>query len=199
MEAENELIPNREFWRGLWQEGDTGWDIGYPSPALVGLIDELEDKSMRILIPGAGNAWEAEYLHQQGFTNVDVLDYSDEAISSFAERVPGFPQEHLMCADFFAHDRPYDFILEQTFFCALHPSKREAYVDHMHRLLVPGGQLAGLLFNDPLNPDKPPYGGNAELYTALFTPRFEVLAMEPSANSIPPRQGRELLFRLKRV
>ena len=53
-----------------------GWDIGYPSTPLKEYIDQLKDKSITILIPGCGNAYEAAYLFERGFKQVTLVDLS---------------------------------------------------------------------------------------------------------------------------
>ncbi|MFS4468005.1 hypothetical protein [Maribacter sp. 2210JD10-5] len=45
------------YWTKRYHEEETGWDIGYPSTPLKAYIDQLEDKMISILIPGAGNAY----------------------------------------------------------------------------------------------------------------------------------------------
>ena len=57
---------SEEFWSQRYQEGKTGWDLGAASPPLVEYFDQLENKDLSILIPGCGNAHEAEYLHKNG-------------------------------------------------------------------------------------------------------------------------------------
>jgi hypothetical protein len=89
--------------------------------------------------------------------------------------------------------------LEQTFFCALEPSLREEYVNKMVQLLKPGGKLVGLLFNIPLNNDKPPFGGNREEYLALFKEKFKIETLETAYNSIPQRAENELFIKLLRL
>ena len=61
-----------EYWSKRYEEGQTGWDIGYPSTPIKTYIDQIKDKNLRILIPGAGNAYEAEYIFKEGFKNVFV-------------------------------------------------------------------------------------------------------------------------------
>lgn len=181
-------------WEDLYQNDDTGWDIGYPSTPLKTYIDQLENKQLKILIPGAGNSYEAEYLHKNGFTNVSIIDIAPTAISNFKKRVPDFPEEKIIRGDFFTHQQSYDLIFEQTFFCAIHPSKRSNYVKTMHRLINAGGKLVGLLFDAPLNEDHPPYGGNKEMYQQFFGKHFNIDTMEACHNSIAPRAGRELFI-----
>lgn len=185
---------NNPNWNERWREGSTGWDIGHVSTPLAHYIDQLPDKTVRILIPGCGNAYEAEYLHTHGFTNVFVLDVAPLALESFKQRVPDFPDAHLICEDFFTHSATYHLILEQTFFCAIDPSLRDAYVAACHKMLVPGGKLVGLLWDDPMYSDHPPYGGNPAEYRQRFEPLFHIRLMEPAHNSIKPRAGREVFF-----
>ncbi|SHI83533.1 Thiopurine S-methyltransferase (TPMT) [Algibacter luteus] len=50
------------YWTQRYNERQTGWDVGKPTTPLKTYIDQLKNKSLKILIPGAGNAYEAEYL-----------------------------------------------------------------------------------------------------------------------------------------
>lgn len=62
----------------------------------------------------------------------------------------------------------FDLIIEQTFFCALDPKLRPEYAVKMAELLKPGGRLVGVLFNDTLNNDKPPFGGTKRNIFLIF-------------------------------
>lgn len=181
-----------DYWRDRYSDGSDRWDLGGPSRPLKEYLDQLTDRSMRLLIPGAGRAYEAEYAHQIGFSNVFVIDLTDAPFRDLLARCPSFPKEHLIIGDFFAHEAQYDRIIEQTFFCALDPSLRSRYVEHMPRLLATGGKLVGVLFDDTLNTDQPPFGGHRDDYMPLFRAHFSDVAMEPCYNSIAPRAGREL-------
>lgn len=186
------------FWNHKYLAEETGWDIGIVSTPLKEYIDQITDTDLKILIPGGGNSYEAEYLFNKGFTNVFVVDISVIPLKNLVTRIPAFPKENLLHSDFFKLDGSFDLILEQTFFCALDPSLRKEYVSKMHKLLKPGGKLAGLLFNIPLNNDTPPFGGNKEEYISLFEEYFKIEKMETAYNSIPQRAGNELFFKLKR-
>ena len=186
------------FWNHKYLSGKTGWDIGYVSTPLKKYIDQLSNKDLRILVPGGGNSYEAEYLFKKGFSNVFVIDISSIPLNNLAKRVPSFPKENLLHLDFFEMEDTFDLILEQTFFCALDPINREEYVQKIHKLLMPGGKLVGLLFNIPLNNDKPPFGGNKEEYLSLFEDKFRIEKMEACYNSIPQREGNELFMKLIR-
>jgi len=183
---------DRSYWQTRYEKAETGWDIGGPSTPLKMYLDQLTNKELRILIPGAGRAYEAEYAHRLGFRNVYVIDLTDSPYADLLARCPEFPQEHLLVGDLFAHEGQYDRILEQTFFCALDPALRVKYVAKMKELLKPDGQLVGVLFNDPLNSDHPPFGGSKEAYMPLFHAHFPTVTMDVCYNSITPRAEREL-------
>jgi len=190
---------DKDFWNTRYAENQTGWDVGAPTTPLKEFIDTLEDKSIRILIPGCGNAYEAEYLHEQGFGNVSVIDIAPLALEGFKKRAPHFPADHLFCGDFFEHEGQYDLILEQTFFCALDPKLRSDYAQKMHELLAPNGKLAGVLFCFELTAEGPPFGGSAKEYEGYFGGLFRIEQMSPCMNSIAPRLGRELWVELERM
>lgn len=190
---------DRTYWETRYGTNETGWDIGGPSTPLKEYIDQLGNTDLRILIPGAGRAYEAEYAHRKGFTNTFVIDLTDAPYKDLLLRYPEFPKENLIVGDLFDHQERYDVILEQTCFCALVPALRPAYVERMHRLLNPGGELVGVLFDDPLNTDHPPFGGDRDTYLALFRKHFPDVSMEPCRNSIPPRAGRELWIKARKA
>ena len=173
-----------------------GWDIGYPSTPIKEYADQLTDKSIQILIPGAGNAYEAEYLWKAGFVNTHILDISEIPLQEFKKRNPDFPEENMHQSDFFEFSGQFDLIIEQTFFCSFVPidENRSAYARQMASLLKPKGKLVGLWFNFPLTDDmeKRPFGGNKELYIKYLSPYFKTITFDPCYNSIAPRQGKEL-------
>lgn len=184
------------FWSERYRSGQTGWDAGVITPPLKEYFDQLENIELSILIPGCGNAYEAEYLHKQGYTNVSLVDISKEPLEAFKKRVGDFPDDHLVYGDFFKLKGSFDLIIEQTFFSALHPGKREDYVLKCKELLKPSGKLVGVLFDDPLFDDHPPYGGSKEVYLPFFTPHLHIKTFERCYNSLEPRQGRELFIQL---
>lgn len=189
---------SKNYWSERYQEEQTGWDIGHVSPPIEKYIDQLTDKNVSILIPGCGRAYEAEYLYSKGFTNIFVLDLAQEPLDALQKRLTDFPREHLICSDFFHHEGSYDIILEQTFFCAIDPLLRSAYVKQSADLLKSEGKLVGLLWGVPMNEDHPPYGGYQGEYQELFTPYFDIETMEPAYNSITPRLGKELFVIFKK-
>ncbi len=189
-------MKNGKFWTQRYLEEKTGWDIGFPSTPLKSYIDQIQDKELKILIPGAGNAYEAAYLYNQGFHNTHILDISSIPLKNFKSRVPEFPKENIHHGDFFNMNERYDLILEQTFFCSFNPSpaNRNRYAQKMVDLLNPMGKLVGVWFSFPLTipATNPPHGGSLEEYAEYFKPRFDIKIFEPCYNSISQRQGQEL-------
>lgn len=184
------------YWNHKYISRETGWDIGYISTPLKNYIDQLEDKDIKILIPGGGHSYEAEYLHSQGFQNVFVVDISRVALQNIQIRVPDFPKEYLLHLDFFDIEDSFDLILEQTFFCAINPSLRSKYAFKANQLLKEKGKLTGVLFDAPLNTESPPFGGNKKEYLEIFEPYFDIEIMEKSHNSITERSGKELFIKM---
>jgi len=190
---------DQSFWSEKYQSNQMGWDIGAVSTPIKEYIDQLEDKHASILIPGAGNAYEAAYLFEQGFTDISIVDIAKEPLDNFRKEVPDFPKDKILQEDFFNHKGTYDIIFEQTFFCAIDPSLRVGYIDKMKDLLKPGGKLVGLLFDFRLDNIGPPFGGSEDAYTIDFRKRFHLKTLAPCYNSIKPRQGKELFIIFEKV
>ncbi|MBL7775420.1 MAG: methyltransferase domain-containing protein [Saprospiraceae bacterium] len=192
-------------WDQRWQANQTGWDLGAASPPLTAYAAQIppeERRHLRVLIPGCGNGYEAIFLLENGFGPITMVDIAPTAVERMKARLdtvaPGWPDRlDARCADFFELSGPFDLILEQTFFCALHPSQRPDYIRKMQALLAPGGRLAGVLFDRAFE-GGPPFGGSAAEYRALFEPWLEVQTLAPCYNSAAPRAGSEVFFILKK-
>ena len=188
----------KDFWNQRYIDKETGWDIGSIATPLKTYFDQLNNKNLKIIIPGCGNAHEAEYLFNNGFKNIFLIDLAPTALKNFSKRLPDFPQNQLICDDFFNHNKKYDLMIEQTFFCAINPKLRNEYAKHASKILAPKGKLIGLLFNTELNTEQPPFGGNKKEYLTYFKPYFDIRVMETAHNSIEPRAGRELFINLNK-
>lgn len=195
-------MPDQIFWNERYLQGDTGWDMGQVSPPLQAYFDQLSAKDQSILIPGCGNSYEAAYLLNRGFTHITLLDISPVLVDRLKQKFGQKPALQLLQADFFDHQGQYDLIIEQTFFCALDPTLRPAYVEKMQSLLKPRGKLVGVLFDRDFSdgiterddPGGPPFGGHKQEYQTLLEKRFRIKTLEPCYNSIPPRAGAALFL-----
>ncbi len=188
---------DRNYWQAQWEAGQTGWDIGYASPAIAEFADAWPDKNAAVLIPGCGNAYEAEHLLHAGFTNITLVDIAPAAVERLKRKFEGKKQIKIVGEDFFNHQGKYDLILEQTFFCAIPPSRRKEYAAKMFELLIENGTLAGLLFDKQFEQPGPPFSGCICEYKPVFEPYFNILQMEPCSNSIEPRKDSEVFFIMK--
>ena len=189
---------NAAYWQQRYQDKQTGWDTQSITTPLKTYFDQLTNRELRILIPGCGNAYEAEYIFSNGFKNVFVADVAPAPLENFASRVQQFPKEHLLLQNFFDLQGQYDLIVEQKFFCAISPGLRASYARKCAELLVSGGRVVGLMFDTDFTHEGPPVGGSAAEYRQYFEPYFHFRHFERAYNSIPPRQGRELFINLQK-
>ena len=189
---------DKSFWNERYRSNETGWDLGQVSPPLKAYIDQLTDKNLRILIPGCGNSYEAEYLLEKGFTNITIIDIAPELVKRLKSKFRSNQDITIILGDFFTHKAEYDLVLEQTFFCALDPKLRKNYAEAMKGLLVKGGKLAGVLFSKEFETQGPPFGGTDTEYLALFGDAFKFRIFEPCYNSFSKRADSELFVILEK-
>ena len=50
-------------------------------------VDHLQDKNAPVLIPGCGHGYEAEYMLEQGFSDVTVVDIAALPLERLRSRV----------------------------------------------------------------------------------------------------------------
>lgn len=186
----------QNFWQLRWENHNTAWDIGYPAPAICQFVVQYPNKNTAILIAGCGNAYEAEFLVEQGFNNITLIDIVPKVVEKLKEKFAQKPQIKVLCEDFFNHQGKYDLMIEQTFFCAIPPAQRLQYAQKAYQLLNTDGKLVGLLFNKEFEKEGPPFGGKIEAYKSIFKPYFDIKTMEPCYNSIESRKDTELFIHL---
>ncbi len=185
---------NKKYWEERYLKNEIGWDVGNITTPLKEYINQIADKTIKILLPGAGNGYEFEYLYNRGFKNTYVLDIANAPLKNIRKRMPHINPEKIINSDFFQFNDTFDLIIEQTFFCALNPDLRKKYVEKAHQLLNTKGKIAGLLFDFPLTTEGPPYGGCKEEYEALFSKKFTLKTLEKAYNSIKPRADKEFFI-----
>ena len=194
-----ERLLDKNFWNQRYLDSATGWDLGMVSEPISAYIDQLTDMNMRILIPGCGNAYEAVYLSERGFTDITLIDIAPELTRKISKQFEDTPAIKVLEGDFFELSGQYDLILEQTFFCALDPKFRTDYVEKMYQLLAPGGKVAGVLFDKTFENPGPPFGGSIIEYRKLLESKFRIQKLESCHNSAAPRVGSEAFFILQKI
>ena len=193
---------DKNYWKNRWQTESTPWDAGEVTTPIREFVDYLvekhTDRNLRILIPGAGSGHEAFYFYQNGFHNITVCDWAEEAIQKLKMQLPQLNDNQFIVGNFFDLKGQFDLIVEQTFFCALDPHLRPRYVQKCFELLDTEGGIRGVLFNQIFPFDGPPFGGTIAEYRAHFAPYFDILTLEECRNSIKPRAGTELWINFKK-
>jgi methyl halide transferase len=191
-----DLALGETYWNNQYKANATSWDLGEVSPPLKAYIDQLTNKNIRILIPGCGNTYEADYLLKQEFTDVTVIDIAPMLVEQLREKYKGNRYIKVIHGDFFQHEGEYDLVLEQTFFCALNPPLRKDYVTKMNELLAENGKLVGVLFDREFEQQGPPFGGCKCQYESMFEKQFNFKTFELCNNSNVKRAGTELFINL---
>tara|TARA_B100001027_G_scaffold213879_1_gene185222 strand:+ start:1016 stop:1663 length:648 start_codon:yes stop_codon:yes gene_type:complete len=192
-----------QFWEGLYQTNDDKWDLKEATPIFKKLATELP--LGRVCIIGCGRGYDAIAFAEKGF-HVTAIDFAPSPISSLKNmaNLMGVSLE-IIRKDIFDllpeyHDS-FDYVLEQTCFCAIHPSRRKEYENIVKGILKIGGHLVGLWF--PLDKDieeeGPPYGTTIEEVKSTFDSGWGIIKEEFSEYSIKPRKGREKLVVFKRI
>lgn len=179
------------YWNNRYLKQETSWNLYEVSPPLKAYFEQLTDKNQRILMPGCGNAYDAEYLLTLGFTNITLIDIAEEAVKTMQAKFEKSPSIRVLFQDFFDLEETFDLVIEQTFFCAIDPSFRAKYVSKMHQILSHKGKIAGVMFDRQFEKN-PPFGGSKEEYISRFSPYFEIKTMSDCYNSVVTRAGTEL-------
>jgi SAM-dependent methyltransferase len=185
-------------WGKYYQEENTAWDLGEPSPPFVRLFKKGVLKKGKMAVPGCGKGHEVLFFAKENF-EVTAIDFAKEALQIVQEKLQKASlkakllQKDFLCLDP-EEDGRYDYILEQTCYCAIEPVKRGNYVRAAHRLLRPHGELIGL-FYDIDNADGPPFGTSRDNVLKRFSPFFKIESLEKSVFSHERRKGKEWLGR----
>jgi len=192
-----------QFWEDLYQTNDDKWDLKEATPIFKKLATELPPG--RVCIIGCGRGYDAIEFAKKGF-HVTAIDFAPSAISSLKNMANLMDVSlKIICKDIFhllpEHHDSFDYVLEQTCFCAIHPSRRKEYENVVKGILKIGGHLVGLWF--PLDKDSaeegPPYGTSIEEVKSIFDSGWKIIKEEFSEHSIKPRKGREKLIVFKKI
>lgn len=163
------MLLNEDFWEQRYQQHQTGWDRGGPSPALLHWLDLDALPQGRALIPGCGRGHEVVHLAANGHA-VTAADIAHTALDELRETLEARQaQARLIHADLLAWqpDEPFDLIYEQTCLCAIDPSAWSAYAARLASWVRPGGTLA-VLFMQTQRDGGPPFHCPMDQMRQLF-------------------------------
>ena len=197
MEKNND-INKSGFWEHRYEKGEIGWDLGAETPVFKTISEKL--KPGKVCILGCGNGYDAISFSKKGFS-VTAVDFAKTPINNLqiAARSLSLSIETIK-KDIFDlipdYSSQFDYIIEQTCFCAIDPRKRQQYSNLVHDLLKVGGKLIGLWM--PLDKDiidgGPPFGVKENEIKKLFSTKWKITEDCFPTQSIEARKGREKLI-----
>ncbi len=156
-------------WEMRYRRGDTGWDRGDVTPALLHWLDDGALANGSVLVPGCGRGYEVVALARLGF-DVIAIDIAPSAVAALNRQLDDAGvSATVICGDLFDYQpsAPVDAVFEQTCLCAIEPGQREAYQEALHRWLKPGGTLLALFMQTDA-PDGPPFHCDLQQMRLLF-------------------------------
>jgi SAM-dependent methyltransferase len=178
-----------EFWEKRFRESFTPWDAGRV-PAKLDQFLKTEPRGRRVLIPGCGSGYEVRAFSDAGH-EVLAVDFAPAAVER-AQKILGPLSKRVRLADFFEFDSgaPFDLVYERAFLCSLPRPLRPRYAQRAADLLSPHGRIAGFFFFED-GERGPPFGLKSKELDTLLAGRFERIADQPVADSIPIFAGKE--------
>ncbi|MGD0055144.1 MAG: class I SAM-dependent methyltransferase [Acidimicrobiales bacterium] len=161
-------------------ESTPPWDIGYPQPALLALV-EAGGLRGRVLDVGCGTGEHALLASSLGFDATGV-DSSSRAISMARAKA----QERALDASFVVGDAldlrfldgPVDTVFDSGLFHVFDDEARARYVASLARALSPGGQLFLLCFSDRVPGDFGPRRVSEGELRSSFAEGWHVLSLD---------------------
>ena len=201
---DNEFDVNSpQDWDKLYIDNNTGWDLGEPTPVFTNIAKNIRPGNLCIL--GCGHGYDAIMFSQNGF-NVTAVDFAPTPIKYINDKARELSLDIITIQENIFSlsprlDNHFDYIIEQTCFCAIDPQKRKAYHDLVYNLLKPGGSIIGLWFpiGKSLSEGGPPFAVSEKEVKLLFNYKWDVKKEEFPNNSIESRLGREKLIIFKKL
>ena len=168
------------------------------SPVFDNIADQLNRG--KVCIVGCGNGYDAVMFAQKGF-EVTAVDFAPSAVialetMSNKENV----NVQILQSDIFVltpkYDSVFDYVIEQTCFCAMNPQRRQEYERLVYKILKPGGKLIGLWYplDKTIEDEGPPWGITIDEVKSIFKNGWIIEREEFPEISIQPRKNREKLI-----
>jgi len=195
-------VNQSQFWEEIYINDDAGWDLGGVTPAIESIADTITPG--KVCIIGCGRGYDAVMFAKKGFevTAVDFAPSAIKAVRNLAKKSDVVVQT--IQDDIFTltpgYFNTYDYVIEQTCFCAIHPTRRVDYEHLVKKLLKQGGKLIGLWFplDKTIEEGGPPYGTTVDEVKSIFNHGWIIKREEFSYLSIPSRQKREKLINFQK-
>lgn len=185
-----------EDWKARWDEGQIGFHLGLPHPALERHIDLFAGVTS-VLVPLAGKTVDLDRLADV-VPEVIANEFVESAARAYFTERELVPRERAqgttlilqhgqityLVDDFFALVPPpvqerVGAIFDRAALVAIDPSRRPRYVEALASMLRPGGTVLLICFEyDQSKLDGPPFSIPEADVHALFESRFEVALLE---------------------
>lgn len=197
-------VNHPEYWDHIYRNEQPRWDLGEATPVFENWLKNRKTQDTgRIAILGCGNGHDALLFAENGF-DVTAIDFADEPLTLLKKNIPDQQKNiSLLHADIFdlpgRYSEYFDFVLEYTCYCAIDPVRRNEYVEAVHRMLRPSGQLIGLFFPTDGRPGGPPFAIRYEEIDEKFMKVFSVVHDEMPRDSVPKRSGKERFVILQKI
>ena len=155
-------VNHSQFWEDIYLENDTGWDLKGVTPVFDTISNELIQG--KVCIVGCGRGYDAIMFAKKGF-DVTAVDFAPTPISelnklAIQKSVTITTVQDNIFSLVGKYPDTFDYVIEQTCFCAIHPSRRKEYEILVRTILKSGGKLVGLWY--PLDKSQeeggPPWG-----------------------------------------
>ena len=192
-----------QIWEAKYLEDSLGWDLGGPTPIFCQISEEISPGE--ICIVGCGLGHDAIMFAKKGF-HVTAVDFAPSAIKAVNElATKANVKIDTIQIDLFSmlpeYNNTFDYVIEQTCFCAIPLIQREDYAHVVQSILKPGGQLIGLWFplDKTIEEGGPPWATSLEEVKSLFNSGWEIEKEEWPTLSISPRKDREKLIIFKNL
>ena len=187
-----------QFWEDIYLADDAGRDLGGVTPIFKFIGESISPGKLCIL--GCGRGYDAIMFAQKGFdvTAVDFAPSAIQAVHELADEAAVFVKT--VETDIFSlrtdFANTFEYIIEQTCFCAINPNRRKDYEKLVRQILEPAGKLIGLWFplDKSVTDDGPPWGTTIDQVKSLFKNGWKVEREEFTDLSIEPRRYREKLI-----
>jgi len=198
----------RMDWNRRYQIGGIPWEKGAPAPPLLEWLQACGPLHGNVLVPGCGYGHDVRAIAAAApDAKVIGLDISPLAI----ERARQFPlagQEAYELGDLFNLARcfsgKFQWAFEHTCFCAIDPERRPDYVHVIAGALRSGGFLLAIFFLNSWDEGEepaeggPPFGVSIAELDQLFGPVFDRIDEKHPRCSFPGREGREIIWLLRK-
>ena len=189
---------NFQFWEDIYFDDDAGWDLSGVTPVFKSIAQDLNPGELCIV--GCGRGYDAIMFSKRGF-DVTAVDFAPSPIGSVKNMaIESSLNINILQEDIFSlspkYDKKFDYVIEQTCFCAIHPERRLEYEKLVHAILKPGGELIGLWFplDKTLEDGGPPWGTSILEIKSIFNDGWKIEREEFQDISVDSRQDREKLI-----